>query len=126
MGDSAERILRSVVTVGEDSAWAVRQAEGLRKSQGLLAQKRPGQLGFLGRALSTSDQPPGPLDLMGGRGDTPVKSVRKCESGHTAIFSRFPSVCDGEIDPLPRTTRSSSDDFLRRIDLRRIDDAQPR
>ena len=38
MGDSAERVLRSVVTVGEDSAWAARQADGLRKSQGPLAQ----------------------------------------------------------------------------------------
>lgn len=36
MNDGAERILRSVVMVGEDSAWAARQADGLRESQGPL------------------------------------------------------------------------------------------
>ncbi len=34
MNDGAERILRSVVTVGEDSAWAARQAEALCESVG--------------------------------------------------------------------------------------------
>ncbi len=38
MNDGAERILRSVVIVGEDSAWVARQADSLRNSQGPLAR----------------------------------------------------------------------------------------